>query len=84
MRNPERIDRIIEKLRKIWKIYPDQRLCQLVWNLAYKTGHVNEEYRDVFHTEDDELEFILNIEIIKIEEYNREQHKGENTKKKLF
>lgn len=34
MRDPARIDRIIEKLHKLWLAYPDMRLCQLVLNCA--------------------------------------------------
>lgn len=32
MRNPDRIDVIIEDLRKVWKASPDQRLTQLIMN----------------------------------------------------
>ena len=47
MRNPERIDRIIEKLREAWKIVPDWRLGQLVSNLQ------GPGVQDVFFLEDD-------------------------------
>lgn len=50
MRDPERIDRIIEKLRKAWKTYPDQRLAQLVSNVCFKGGWRD---NDCFHVEDD-------------------------------
>ena len=34
MRDPARIDRMIELLRLVWKRYPDLRLGQLVVNLC--------------------------------------------------
>lgn len=53
MRDPNRIDIIIEALRKCWKKHPDQRLGQLIFNLN-KSGN-----RDVFYQEDDKwLEWI--------------------------
>lgn len=39
-RDPERIDRILEKIRKIWKKDPDLRLAQLVLN-CYTGGEPN-------------------------------------------
>lgn len=48
MRDPERIDRIVEKLRAAWHAEPDWRLCQLVintvdarpaWKLFYVEDH---------------------------------------------
>lgn len=51
MRDPARISRIIEKLRRAWLNSPDQRLGQLVMN----TVAFAEERRidDVFYIEDD-------------------------------
>ena len=34
MRDPERIDKTLEELGKIWKKYPDLRLGQLILNAA--------------------------------------------------
>lgn len=34
MRDVERIDPIIDKLREVWKQYPDLRLTQLMWILG--------------------------------------------------
>lgn len=34
MRDPKRIDKIINKLRDLWKTYPDLRLGQLIVNLT--------------------------------------------------
>tara|TARA_R110002074_G_scaffold402324_1_gene606973 strand:- start:22947 stop:23138 length:192 start_codon:yes stop_codon:yes gene_type:complete len=50
MRDPDRIDPIIDKLRELWKKYPDLRLGQLVKN-AIRFSPDNES--DVFMTEDD-------------------------------
>jgi len=57
VKEPERIDRIIEKLRKTWKTNPDLRLCQLVFNIATRRGTHD---MDIFYVEDDVFEAILN------------------------
>jgi len=36
MRELERIDRVIEKVRKLWHKFPDQRLGQLMENYAFE------------------------------------------------
>ena len=53
MRDPERIDRIINKLRGLWHTHPDWRLGQLVSNLQ------GPGRQDVFFTEDDEWERLI-------------------------
>jgi uncharacterized protein YihD (DUF1040 family) len=52
MRDPERIDRMIQLLRDTWSQVPDWRLTQLVIN-ASDTQH---DCGPVFYLEDDELE----------------------------
>jgi len=53
MRDPNRIDEIIEASHDCWKQYPDLRLGQLIYNLN-KSGN-----SDVFFPEDDKwLEWI--------------------------
>lgn len=52
MRDPARIDRILEKLRAYWKKYPDMRLGQIVENAT-------PEGEDVFNVEDDVVERLL-------------------------
>ena len=58
MRNPERIDRILEKIKILWKKYPDQRLGQLLFNYtrfgtrAEKLGTI----KDIFFYGDDSIE----------------------------
>ena len=49
MRDPARIDRMLEKLRVLWTAHPDQRLGQLVVNL----GPPNQP---TFYVEDDAME----------------------------
>jgi hypothetical protein len=51
MRDPERINRICDLLRDVWKLIPDWRLGQLIFNL---TGRY-----DCFYVEDDTLEKAL-------------------------
>ncbi len=50
MRDPARIDRLIEKLRATWHAHPDQRLGQIVDNLA------GDDDVPTFSVEDDVLE----------------------------
>lgn len=52
MRDPARIDRMIELLRHVWAQVPDWRLTQLVIN-ASDTHH---DCGPVFYLEDDEFE----------------------------
>ncbi|HEY8805112.1 MAG TPA: hypothetical protein VIM42_08430 [Clostridium sp.] len=47
MRDPERIDEIIEELRICWKKYPDFRFGQLVYNINKSSNP------DIFYPEDD-------------------------------
>ena len=67
-----RIDRIIELLRELWKKYPDQRLGQLLENYIFLGG----ERRDatsvkLFYQGDDVTERILEDEIEWIEYINK-------------
>lgn len=52
MRDPNRIDRMIEILRKYWKNNPDLRLGQIIFNANYHVNHNS----DCFYIEDDKLE----------------------------
>ena len=47
MRDSDRIDKILETIREIWKKYPDLRLTQLIGN-CFPAG-------DNYYREDDEL-----------------------------
>lgn len=53
MRDPNRIDGYMEKLKKIWKDSPDLRFGQLLMNLL---GEVQSELKkDLFYVEDKEF-----------------------------
>lgn len=52
MRDPARIDRILDKVREIWAEQPDLRLCQLI-------GNALREAEDPYFIEDDRLEAAL-------------------------
>lgn len=57
MRDPARIDRMIEQLWRLWRRQPDTRLAQLVCNLA---SAVSLTYHlDPFHCEDAGLEVAM-------------------------
>ncbi len=51
MRNPERIDRLLKLIKKIWEKNPDLRLFQLIGN-CFGAG-------DHYYQEDDDLEQAL-------------------------
>lgn len=51
MRDPERIDRMIELLRAKWKASPEQRLGQLICNIAERG-----EGLSAFYIEDASME----------------------------
>jgi len=53
MRDPERIDKILDIIRDKWKKYPDTRFGQLISNELYK-GH-GEMGEWLFSLEDDKL-----------------------------
>ena len=55
MRDPNRIDGILNTVSKLWKLVPDWRLGQLVCNVAREAG-----YFDAFHIEDDKLVEVIN------------------------
>ena len=52
MRNPERIDEILELISEIWHKNPDQRLCQLIGNCVINTGWYA---KDLYYFEDTAL-----------------------------
>jgi uncharacterized protein YihD (DUF1040 family) len=59
MRDPARIDTVIEKLRAFWKAHPDLRLGQLVLNaLRDSDGAVDDAH--AFNAED--VEFVRGLE----------------------
>ena len=52
MRDPARIDRIVEKLRTAWKEFPDMRLVQLIINMTSDVDYGI----DLFYIEDGPIE----------------------------
>jgi len=71
MRDPKRIDRVLDRVRELWNIYPDQRLGQLLQNYVFGRG-------DNFYIEDDETERMLTLEI------GRRGNLGKDGKKNLL
>ena len=53
MRDPNRINRVLNTIRRVWHLLPDWRLGQLVCNLAREGG-----MWDSFYMEDDALESV--------------------------
>ena len=51
MRDPNRINGVIETVRRVWHLVPDWRLGQLICNLSRECGSW-----DSFYTEDDLLD----------------------------
>lgn len=54
MRDPERIDPAIERLRAAWKSDPDIRLGQLIYNAARANRRLD-PLPELFYMEDEEL-----------------------------
>ncbi len=65
-RDPERIDKILKIIRRIWNKHPDMRLMQLLLNCATKEdeparsdrkhlGPADFAFRDMYHVEDHDL-----------------------------
>lgn len=59
MRNTERIDRVLDKVSKLWHIYPDMRFGQLLENYVF------EDKENMFFDEDDvsesKLDYALRV-----------------------
>lgn len=51
MRDPQRIDRLLEQLRFIWKKYPDMRLGQMLINCVSPSK--------IYYIEDEDLSVLL-------------------------
>jgi len=51
MRDPKRIEEILVTLGHIWMKHPDQRFCQLLFNIGLA--------QDLFYLEDDKLQVML-------------------------
>jgi len=53
MRDPKRIDKFCNELKKCWHKVPDWRFGQLISNVL--GAYVSETNRDIFFPEDDEI-----------------------------
>lgn len=47
MRDPERIDEVLDELEEYWKDHPDLRLGQIIGNIAQESG-----FDDAYYMED--------------------------------
>lgn len=56
MRDPERIDRLLDQIRMIWQTHPDYRLGQLIVNFV----RPQQPCAEIYNIEDDELEDKIN------------------------
>lgn len=64
MRDPERIDRVLRKIRFIWKKYPDMRFGQLMENLwsvysSYRWRFTGRSNFSTWNLEDSDFEKFL-------------------------
>lgn len=75
MRDPKRIDRILEKIKDFWKAYPDWRIGQLIFNLTSSSGA-----EDVFYVEDEIIEKELDKKIKKLMKEGYKKSSKENLK----
>ena len=62
MRNPARIDILIEKLRLLWHTSPDIRLGQLIVNLSRNEFGIAQRAA-LFNLEDDLIEQAIDVEM---------------------
>lgn len=62
MRDPDRIDRILQLLSQYWHAYPDMRLAQIVGN-CFPAGESYQPY----HMEDNRLEVFLRFAVTVLE-----------------
>ena len=76
MRDPNRIPRVLEKLRIIWTLSQDQRLGQLIENLSgrrrtHERTNPDDCWRpippDLWNIEDDEWEDLLDRKLLELE-----------------
>lgn len=56
MRDPKRIPKILQRLRKVWEAYPDLRLGQLIENVFPNTSMIQ---RSSYYKEDEDFMKIL-------------------------
>lgn len=70
MRDPKRIDRILDKLKVLWKLYPDYRFGQMLINNFFCDDRL------IWHLEDDVFEKAIDMTLKKaIKEQKRFERK---------
>ena len=72
MRDPKRIKIVLDKIEKLWKFNPDQRLGQLLFNYTRIGTRVPGELgiiKDPFYYEDTEIESDLDAALKEMEKY---------------
>lgn len=57
MRDPNRIHKVLDYVRRVWERNPDLRLGQLIVNLT------SERFADLFYVEDEQLLDVLRREL---------------------
>ena len=63
MRNPKRIEPLLNLIKKIWEKQPDLRLTQLLSNAALSSGEWSDN--DLYHLEDDKLYKALMLYLVR-------------------
>jgi uncharacterized protein YihD (DUF1040 family) len=63
MRDPKRIEAVLERVREVWERNPDLRLGQIVINAAKAASYQDLSQSRLFYIEDEQLlEGIANLE----------------------
>jgi uncharacterized protein YihD (DUF1040 family) len=78
MRDPNRIEVILEAIKKYWKENPDLRLGQIVTNLAPNTGYDTCFHPNIYYLEDDDFLKSLEKELSKSSDFNASDGQGGN------
>jgi hypothetical protein len=80
MRDPKRIERICEKLRRLWHECPDQRLGQLIENYVIPSGNLRGSITCwIFYAEDDETERKLDQELKRLRRAGSSLNRKQNS-----
>jgi hypothetical protein len=71
MRDPERIPEIIALFQKAWELFPDQRFCQLIYNILRL-----EKDTDLYYVEDDHFRKALDKFLKEYSHYILDENKN--------
>lgn len=79
MRNPERIERILDLIKQIWIIQPDSRFMQLMSNISWNYSAANYDYGKEYSFSKWETSkaTIFNLDVVKVDLFNLEDDKFE-------